>query len=35
LVAANRERIVISRDDPAVGTVHVHFPRTGYFAFPG
>ncbi|MCX8498741.1 MAG: glutathione S-transferase family protein [Caulobacteraceae bacterium] len=35
LVAANRERIVISRDDPAVGPVHVHFPRTGYFAFPG
>ena len=32
LVAANRERVVIARTDPAVGLVHVHFPRTGYVA---
>jgi glutathione S-transferase len=35
LVAANRERVVLSRDDPAVGTVHVHFPRAGYFVTAG
>ena len=35
LVAANAERVVIARTDPAVGTVHVHFPRTGYFVIPG
>jgi glutathione S-transferase len=35
LVAAGRERVVLSRDDPAVGTVHVHFPRAGYFVVPG
>jgi glutathione S-transferase len=32
LVAANPERIVLSRDDAAAGTVRVHFPRTGYVA---
>ena len=32
LVAANPERIVIAREDPAVGRVDVHFPRTGYIA---
>jgi hypothetical protein len=25
--------VVIERSDPAVGTVHVHFPRTGYLVF--
>ncbi len=30
LVAANPERVVIARDDPAVGRLHVHFPRAGY-----
>ncbi|MDH4384558.1 MAG: glutathione S-transferase [Caulobacter sp.] len=35
LVAANSDRVVIARTDPAVGAVHVHFPRTGYFAIPG
>ena len=35
LVAANRERVVLARDDDAVGTVHVHFPRAGYFVMPG
>jgi glutathione S-transferase len=32
LVAANPERIVISRDDDVAGTVRLHFPRTGYVA---
>jgi glutathione S-transferase len=32
LVAANPERIVIAREDPAVGELNVHFPRAGYFA---
>ena len=32
LVAANAERIVIARDGPRVGTVHVHFPRVGFTA---
>jgi glutathione S-transferase len=35
LVAANRERIVLAREHEAVGTVHVHFPRTGFIAVPG
>lgn len=30
LVAATAERVVIAREDPAVGRVHVHFPRAGY-----
>jgi glutathione S-transferase len=30
LVAATVERVVIAREDPAVGLVHVHFPRAGY-----
>lgn len=34
LVAANPERIVVAREDPAVGLVHVHFPRAGYIAGP-
>ena len=34
LVAAAIDRTVIARRDPAVGTVHVHFPKTGYFVFP-
>lgn len=35
LVAANRERIVLSREDDAVGTVNVHFPRAGFIAVAG
>lgn len=35
LVAANPERVVIRREDPRAGVVHVHFPRSGYLAFPG
>jgi len=34
LVAANPERMVIARDDPRVGRVHVHFPRVGFAALP-
>jgi len=30
LVAANPERVVIARDDPALGRLHDHFPRAGY-----
>lgn len=30
LVSATTERVVIAREDPAVGRVHVHFPRAGY-----
>ena len=32
LVASNLERIVIAREDPRVGRVHVHFPRAGFMA---
>ena len=34
LVAATRDRIVISRDDAATGVVNVHFPRVGYHLTP-
>ena len=30
LVALNAGRVVIAREDPAVGKLHVHFPRAGY-----
>jgi len=30
LVASNRERLVIAREDPSLGRLHVHFPRAGY-----
>jgi hypothetical protein len=30
LVGASLERVTIAREDPAVGLVHVHFPRAGY-----
>ena len=32
LVASNLERIVIAREDPRVGRVHLHFPRAGFIA---
>ena len=35
LVAAALDRTVIAREDPAVGKVHVHFPKTGYLVFSG
>jgi glutathione S-transferase len=34
LVAANPERIVIARETPELGRLHVHFPRAGYVAGP-
>ena len=30
LVAANAERVVIARQTPALGRLHLHFPRIGY-----
>jgi glutathione S-transferase len=30
LAGASLERVTIAREDPAVGLVHVHFPRAGY-----
>jgi len=33
LVAATLDRLIIAREDPAVGKVHVHFPRTGFLVF--
>jgi glutathione S-transferase len=35
LVAASLQRIVIAREDPRVGKVHVHFPRVGFSAVQG
>lgn len=35
LVAATASRVTLARDDAAVGTVHVHFPRAGYLILPG
>jgi glutathione S-transferase len=32
LIAASLQRIVIAREDPRVGKVHVHFPRVGFSA---
>lgn len=34
LVAASLDRLVIAREDPRVGQVHVHFPRVGFSAVP-
>jgi glutathione S-transferase len=30
LVAANPRRVVLAREDPALGLLHAHFPRVGY-----
>ena len=30
LVTLNIREVVIRREDPAAGIVHVHFPRIGY-----
>lgn len=35
LAAATLERVIIARDDPEVGRVHVHFPRAGYLLAAG
>ena len=34
LVAANRERVVIARENDDLGRLHVHFPRAGYIVTP-
>ncbi|MFI4936043.1 MAG: glutathione S-transferase family protein [Caulobacterales bacterium] len=35
LVGAGRDQVVIAREDPAVGRLHVHFPRAGYIVSAG
>jgi hypothetical protein len=30
LVAANRDRITIARDEPSLGRLNLHFPRAGF-----
>ncbi len=30
LVAANQERVIIARTDPALGRLHLHVPRVGF-----
>ena len=35
LVAANAGRVVVAREDPALGRLQVHFPRAGYIVVPG
>jgi glutathione S-transferase len=34
LVAATPHRVIIARDDPALGRLHLHFPRVGYTLAP-
>jgi glutathione S-transferase len=34
LVAINAERVVIAREEPSLGRLHVHFPRVGYQVEP-
>jgi glutathione S-transferase len=34
LVAANRERVTIARDEPLLGRLHLHFPRAGFIVLP-
>ena len=34
LVAANRERVTIARDEPSLGRLHLHFPRAGFIVVP-
>lgn len=34
VVALTAQRVVIRRDDPAIGEVHVHFPRAGFRLTP-
>ncbi len=34
VVLVTADEVAIRRDDPAVGTVHVHFPRSGYLIRP-
>ena len=34
VVAANSERVVLARDTPDLGLLHLHFPRVGYLVTP-
>jgi glutathione S-transferase len=34
LVAANRERVTIARDEPSLGRLNLHFPRAGFVVAP-
>ena len=34
LVAANASRVVLAREDPALGRLQLHFPRVGYVVVP-
>lgn len=34
LVGANAQRVVIARDEPSLGRLHLHFPRAGYMVTP-
>jgi hypothetical protein len=35
LVAANTERVIIARSDPALGRLHLHVPRMGFILSRG
>lgn len=35
LVAARPDRLVLARETPDLGRLHLHFPRVGYVALPG
>ncbi len=34
LVAANRERVTIAREEPSLGRLNLHFPRAGFIVTP-
>ena len=34
LVAATPQRVVIARQSPDLGRLHLHFPRAGYIVLP-
>ena len=35
LVAARHSRLILARETPDLGRLHLHFPRVGYVALPG
>jgi hypothetical protein len=35
LVAANQDRVIIERIDPALGRMHLHVPRMGFLLTRG
>ncbi|MCA3736231.1 MAG: glutathione S-transferase family protein [Phenylobacterium sp.] len=35
LVAARPDRLILARETPDLGRLHLHFPRVGYIAVPG